>query len=173
MTNQKDSKMDPTRQKHYKTYLANTVDLGLCYSCGQPSDGFRCRGCREIINAQRAAARAGKKSQSDWRTWIKPPREVKPLTREQIDDADKKLIRAQYLKEALKNGDCDLKALKKQYNNKIANHELIHAVHIAHDLVERHVLTNPGILINDEFFDLAYQVGDLLAELYQKIGQKL
>lgn len=97
----------------------------------------------------------------------------KPMTPEEVDIADRAYSLDLYTRDALANHECTLRELKRRYFNKVTANQNIHAVHMIGDMWERHVSSNPGIFLDPKFFDLSYKVGNLIAELYQAIGQKL
>ena len=50
-------------------------------------------------------------------------------------------------------------------------HELLDRTSLAADIVERHVLSHPACIQNQEWFALAERAANALQELYQRVGE--
>lgn len=63
-----------------------------------------------------------------------------------------------------------LEDLKKTFNTEIGRHEALDRCFMINSTVEDFLLYHPYIILRPECYRLAFQVEELLAELYQKIG---
>src|SRR5947209_6801612 len=53
----------------------------------------------------------------------------------------------------------------------IGCHEALHMASVVQDIVERHVLNHPAIVLNPDWYRRAYHASTELAALYQDIGR--
>lgn len=66
--------------------------------------------------------------------------------------------------------DESLEEISKRFNNKIGRHEAMDRSFIIGEQIEDYLLNHPYIIFKPECYKLAFQARELLASLYQRIG---
>lgn len=70
-----------------------------------------------------------------------------------------------------KYGKPDIAAVEEQYANAVGYREALHTAFIFHENVEHYLSEHPCVVFDDEAYRLARLAGELLFELYQRLGR--